>query len=72
MIKNSLISLFPGEGQRKYLQVNAIATLKGLEKLQLMVEQGKLRVPIDSCWDLPDVIKVRSITVSSAVTDQLT
>lgn len=59
MIKNSLISLFPGQGKRKYLLVNAVVSLEGLEELRLMVERGLLRIPIDSCWDMEDAIKVR-------------
>lgn len=59
MTLNSLASLLPGDGRRRYLQVNATVNPEALERLRLLVEQGKLRVPIDSCWDLKDALQVR-------------
>ncbi len=63
MVMNSLTSLLPGDGQRKYVQVNAAVNLDAMEKLRSLVEQGKLRVPVDSCWDMKNALKVRSASV---------
>jgi hypothetical protein len=60
MIKNSLTSLLPGPKQRKYVQVNAAVNLEGLVGLRSRVEQGKLKIPIDSCWDMKDALQVRA------------
>jgi hypothetical protein len=60
MIKNIVFSLLPGDKQRRYLQVNAAVNPEGMEKLRSMVEQKTLRVPIDSCWEMNDALKVRS------------
>ena len=59
MVMNSVASLFPGEGRRSYLQVNATVHLEALERLRSLVEQEKLRVPVDSCWDMSDALQVR-------------
>ncbi len=59
MVLNGLASLLPRAGQRRYLQVNAAVNPEELERLRSLVEQGKLRVPIDSCWALKDALQVR-------------
>lgn len=62
MALNGLPSLLPGNRQRKYVQVNAAVTVGAMEKLGSLVEAGKLKVPIDSCWEMGDALKVRSET----------
>lgn len=42
------------------MQVNAAVNLEGLVGLRSMVEQGKLKIPIDSCWDMKDALQVRA------------
>jgi hypothetical protein len=59
MMSNVVASLLPGERHRRYVQVSATANLEGMEKLRRMVEEGKLKIPIDSCWDMEDALKVR-------------
>jgi hypothetical protein len=72
MVMNSLTSLLPGDGQRKYLQVNAAVNLEAMEKLRSLVEHGKLRVLIDSCWGMNDVLQVRSRRVYTFAPSRLT
>lgn len=69
MVMNSLTSFLPGAGQRKYLQVNAAVNLEAMEKLWAVVEQGKLRVPIDSCWEMEDALKVRLYNIAVPLRD---
>lgn len=59
MVMNTLTALVPGRAQRRYLQVNAAVNLEAMERLRSLVEAGKLRVPIDSCWAMNDALKVR-------------
>jgi Zinc-binding dehydrogenase len=59
MAVNSLTSLLPGKERRKYVQVNAAVNTEALEKLRSLAEEGKLRVPIDSCWGMMEALKVR-------------
>jgi hypothetical protein len=72
MIKNSLAALLPGSNRRRYVQVNAAVNPEALEKLRSMVEQGSLRVPIDSCWGMKDAPKVRSMAAFSRIHAKLT
>lgn len=65
MVMNSLTSLLPGNGQRKYLLANAAVNVDAMERLRSTVEEGKLRVPIDSCWDMEDALQVRSAICTS-------
>lgn len=58
MVINNVVSLLPGEARRSYLQVNAVVNPEALERLRCLVEQEKLRVPIDSCWDMSDALQV--------------
>jgi hypothetical protein len=62
MVTNKLISILPGEGQRKYVLVSATMNLEAVDKMRSMAEQGKLSVPIDSSWDMKDALQVRLIT----------
>ena len=59
MVTNRLIARLPGEGRRSYLLVTATMNLEATEKMRSMIEQGKLSVPIDSCWDMKDALQVR-------------
>lgn len=65
MVLNRLTSMLPGDGRRRYLQVNAAVNPEALERLRSLVQQGKLRVPIDSCWDFKDALQVRLIERAS-------
>jgi hypothetical protein len=66
MVTNRWLSLLPGEGRRSYLLVAATMNLEATEKLRSMAEQGKLSVPIDSCWDMEHALQVRlNISTSS-------
>ena|ERR1700761_5203139 len=58
MLKNLLWPRLLGGTPRKYVQVAAVCTLDGLEKLKELCKQGKMKVPIDSQWDFDDVPKV--------------
>lgn len=49
---------FLGGPNRPYIQVAATSTLVEMQRLACLVQEGKLRVPIDSCWDLEDALKV--------------
>lgn len=59
MMKNILTSFLPSNSKRKYVQVAATVNSEAMEKLRSMMERGALRVPIDSCWDMKDALKVR-------------
>lgn len=58
MIDNALRPRFLGGVDRKWVQVNAISNSKQLEQLSALVTEGKLKVPIDSIWDMEDGLKV--------------
>ena len=58
MMKNILWPRILGGTPRRYVQVASVANLEGLQKLKGMCEDGKLKVPVDSLWDFPDVFKV--------------
>lgn len=43
---------------RDYVCATGIATLESMKKLEKLMENGKLRVVIDSTWDMEDVQQV--------------
>lgn len=57
---NILSSFLPGDKKRRYVQVNSAVNGEDMESLRSMVEQGRLRVPVDSCWHMKDALEVRS------------
>ena len=58
MLKNTWWPRALGGSPRDYICISAIVTLEALQRLGELVEQGKLAVELDSCWDLGDVLKV--------------
>jgi hypothetical protein len=69
MLSNMLWPRLLGGVNRPYVQAAGIANLLDMERLARMATEGKLKVPIDSCWDLEDVLKV---CYSTCVGSQLT
>jgi hypothetical protein len=60
MLGNFLLPSLLGGVSRKYVQVTAVANLTGMERLAAMAAAGKLKVPIDSHWEMEDALKVSS------------
>ena len=58
MLKDLFWPSVLGGVPRKCVFVNGIPNLEGMEKLARLVEEGKLRVVIDSCWEIEDALKV--------------
>lgn len=58
MLWNVISSAWGGAGRRRYVQVTSTCNSEGLERLRVMCDDRNLRVPIDSQWDLEDVLKV--------------
>ncbi|KAH7379791.1 zinc alcohol dehydrogenase [Cadophora sp. MPI-SDFR-AT-0126] len=57
MASNFLWPRFLGGPNRPYVQFAATATREEMERLANMVRDGKLKVPIDSCWEMEDALK---------------
>ncbi|CZT00213.1 related to zinc-binding oxidoreductase [Rhynchosporium agropyri] len=57
MAGNLLRPRILGGVNRQYLQVAATVTLNEMQRLADMARDGKLRVPIDSVWEIDDVLK---------------
>lgn len=60
MFKNTLQPIWLGGVPRKYVRVTGLVTPQRLRELGKLVEEGKLKVPIDSCWEMQDAQKVSS------------
>jgi NADPH:quinone reductase-like Zn-dependent oxidoreductase len=58
MLKFPLLPTWLGGVPRRYVTVTGFVNQEGLEKLRALVEEGKLRVVIDSVWDMEDALKV--------------
>lgn len=58
MASNFLRPRFLGGTKRPYIQVAAVSSVIGMQQLADMARNGKLKVPIDSCWELEDILKV--------------
>jgi len=58
MLKNTWWPRALGGGPRDYICVSAFVTLEALQRLKELVEERKLAVVLDSCWDMGDVLKV--------------
>lgn len=61
MLKNVLQPVWLGGVPRKYIRVMALVTQERLQELQRLVEEGKLKVSVDSIWEMEDVQKVRTM-----------
>lgn len=59
MLKNTWWPKILGCGLRDYVCVSGFTSLEAMEKLGKMVEEGKLKVVVDSCWDMEDFLRVR-------------
>ena len=57
MISNTLWPRWLGGVDRPYLSAMGFASLEGLERVSRLAEE-RLKVPIDSVWDLEDALKV--------------
>jgi hypothetical protein len=66
MLKNTWWPRALGGCPRDYVCISAVVTLEALQRLRELVEQGKLAVVLDSCWDMGDVLKVSYTTKSRA------
>ncbi|CZR56206.1 related to zinc-binding oxidoreductase [Phialocephala subalpina] len=60
LMSNMLWPRFLGGVDRSYAQVNGIANSKAMERLARMVDEWKLKVPIDSVWSFEDVLQASS------------
>ena len=58
MLANVTASWIPAIPQRRYIQANSWVNQERLERLRSLVEQGKLRVLVDSCWEMEDALEV--------------
>jgi hypothetical protein len=58
MLKNTWWPRALGGTPRDYICISAFVTLEALQRLRELVEQGKLVVVLDSCWEMEDVLKV--------------
>ena len=58
MASNFLWPRLLGGPNRPYIQVATTSTLEEMQRLAYLVQEGKLRVPTDSCWDMEDALKV--------------
>lgn len=58
MLRNVIFSAWRGRDRRRYVQVFCENGLEELQRLKAMCEDLDIRVPIDSSWDLEDVMKV--------------
>jgi hypothetical protein len=64
ILKNTWWPRALGGGPRDYICVSAFVTLEALQRLRELVEEKKLAVVLDSCWEIGDVLKV-SYTIKS-------
>jgi NADPH:quinone reductase-like Zn-dependent oxidoreductase len=64
MAKNALLPHFFGGGTAPYIVASGFVTLEGMEKLAAMVDEGKLKVVVDSCWDMEDVVQAYGVILS--------
>ena len=64
MARNILVPRFLGGGAAPYIVVSGFVTLEGMEKLAAMVDEGKLKVMVDSCWDIEDAVQAYEVILS--------
>ena len=65
MLKHSWWSQTVGAVSRAYIGVTGVTSLALMERLGELVEQKRLKVVVDSCWELNDVLKVSSNQIIS-------
>lgn len=58
MLKNLLLPVALGGTARKYVQVASTVDQAGLSRLAKLCGEGRLKVPVDSCWGFEEVLKV--------------
>lgn len=58
MLKNRFWPHVLGGPPRDYLCVTALTNTEDMEKLRTLCEEGKLKVVVDSCWEMVDALKV--------------
>ncbi|KAF8855831.1 GroES-like protein [Acephala macrosclerotiorum] len=71
LMSNMLWQRFLGGVDRQYAQVNGIANSKSMERLARMIEDGKLKVPIDSVWNFEDVLQAYEKIMSKHATGKI-
>ena len=67
LAQNFLWPKILGGTPRVYGFVSAESNSKQLAKLKRLVEEGKLRIPIDSLWDMEDGLKVSHSSLRSSL-----
>lgn len=58
MVSNSLWPAILGGVDRPYKCIAALANSKDMERLSAIIKDGKLKIPIDSNWEMGDGLKV--------------
>lgn len=58
MMKNSFWPRMLGGIQRDFVCVQGFTSLPALERLGELAGEGILNIPLDSCWDMEDALKV--------------
>lgn len=58
MLSNVLWPAWLGGVDRPYSQAKGFPNLPDMERVSKLASEGKLKVPIDSCWSLEDAMKV--------------
>jgi hypothetical protein len=56
-LSNTMWPRWLGGVNRPYFTAAGFANLLDMERLARMAKEGKLRVPIDLCWDFGDALK---------------
>jgi reticulon-4-interacting protein 1, mitochondrial len=58
MLQNMLWPRLLGGVDRPYVQITALASLSGLEKLAELAEEDCFEIVVDSSWSMEEVLKV--------------
>jgi len=58
MLQNMLWPRLLGGVDRQYVQITAVASLAGLEKLAELAAEDCFEIMVDSFWDMEDALKV--------------
>jgi hypothetical protein len=58
--QNTCFPAWLGGVNRMYMSVTASANILELETLARLVREGEVKVVIDSCWTMEDVMKVNA------------
>ena len=62
MLSNILCPRWLGGVDRPYLTASGFANLPDMERVSRLAVEGKLKMPIDSVWNLEDALKVCVLT----------